>query len=279
MMGKSHVAFSAMLTAAALPITNEVLGLGLSPAEMAAGVVIGGVAGVLPDIDHPNSLITQGVVPGSKLFGPVGKTVGYVLCIPPRIIGVGARATMNHRGGTHSATFLVGWTLLAAPFYILTFTALAFILSIILTPILALLGLDFNFSPGGVWDWFLHNAKSVMFLVSPAVFWGYAGHLIADSMTKVPVPWPWPFSHRRLFLLPKPMRITTGSSTETFLLRPIFILLLILFFAWNIAIPLGQEIFTSVDKTVQEQTEKENSNKQSKKSAQKNQNQQKQNSD
>jgi len=254
-MGKSHVAFSAMLTAAALPLTNAAFDLGLSPAEMAIGVGISAVAGVLPDIDHPNSLITQGIVPGSKMFGPVGRGAGWFLCLPPRLVGVGARATMNHRGGTHSLLFAVIWALFAAPFYALTFTGLAFILSIILSPVAGLLGLSESFNPGVVWDWFTANLTSIMLLVTPSVFFGYIGHLIADSMTKVPVPWPWPFSARRLFLLPKPLRITTGSFTESALLRPIFVVFLLVFFIWGIGIPLANQLIDSGQKQIESREE------------------------
>lgn len=239
-MGKSHVAFSAALTAITLPTANAALGLGFSPVELAAGVGIGAVAGVLPDIDHPDSFITHGVIPGAGLFGPIGKGVGYLLCIPPRIVGVGARATMNHRGGTHSMVFAVAWSLLAAPLYAGVFSLLFLLASILLSPLLGLLGA--SISPGSVIDWTFSELPAAFPLIAVSVFIGYIGHLLADSMTKVPVPWPWPFSKKRYFILPKPMRLTTGSFTETNLLRPLFIAALLVAFGWWIGYPLVEEL-------------------------------------
>ena len=243
MMGKSHVASGALLTAAAEPVINEILHLGLTPAEMAIGVGIGAIAGVLPDIDHPDSFITHGIIPGERLFGSLGKMLGYLLCIPPRIVGVGARATMNHRGGTHSALFMVAWTLLAAPIYAAVFALGVFAASVIWTPLSAILGINATFQVSDVIHWLIANLPSIMPLVIVSVFCGYLAHLITDSMTKVPVPWPWPFSKKRWHVLPKPFRITTDSFTENALIRPFFIILLIAVFIYNIGIPLGEDLF------------------------------------
>jgi membrane-bound metal-dependent hydrolase YbcI (DUF457 family) len=238
MMGKTHVAFSAMATAGALPVINSVAGLGFSTPELAVGIGIGAVAGVLPDIDHPNSFITHGVIPGSRIFGPVGKAVGFLLCIPPRIVGVGARATMNHRGGTHSLLFSILWALLAAPLYAAVFSLMLLILSFILVPILGLLSIELPINAGLIIDWMFSELPAAFPLIAISVFIGYVGHLVADSLTKVPVPWPWPFSKKRYFLLPKPMRLTTGSFTETTLLRPLFVAALIVLIGWHVAYPL-----------------------------------------
>lgn len=237
-MGKSHVAFSAMATAAVLPAVNDLANLGFSTPELAVGIGIGAVAGMLPDIDHPDSFITHGVVPGSGMFGAVGKAVGYLLCIPPRIVGVGARATMNHRGGTHSVLFSVLWALLAAPLYAAVFSIILLLASFILTPILGLLSIEFPINAGALIQWMFSELPAAFPLIAISVFIGYIGHLIADSMTKVPVPWPWPFSKKRYFILPKPMRLTTGSFTETRLLRPLFLAALVVLIGWHIAYPL-----------------------------------------
>jgi len=254
MMGKTHVCAGALLTAAAAPPINNALGLGLSPAELAIGVCIGGVAGVLPDIDHPDSFITHGVIPGSKFFGPVGKLVGYLLCIPPRILGVGARATMNHRGGTHSVVFMLGWTLLAAPIYAAVFAGGVFLVSLVWTPLSAILGIHATFQVGDVIHWLIANVPKIMPLVMLSVFLGYLAHLLTDSMTKVPVPWPWPFSKKRYHILPKGMRVTTDSFTENNMIRPLFFLLLIAVFVLNIGIPAGKDAFSTVKTEVQQKT-------------------------
>jgi len=213
----------------------------LGPEEIAVGIGIGTIAGVLPDIDHPNSFITKGVIPGWKRLGPVGQGLGYLLSIPPRIVGVGARATMNHRGGTHSALFMVGWALLAAPLYSLVALVFAFCASLVLSSLAAVLPAVPQIDVGAVASWLWKATPQVMPLVALAVFFGYLAHLVTDSMTNVPVPWPWPFSDKRISLLPKPFQITTGSFTEKVLIRPIFVALLGLALAWQVVIPMGSQ--------------------------------------
>jgi membrane-bound metal-dependent hydrolase YbcI (DUF457 family) len=254
MLGKTHVAAGCLLTAAVAPPISNALGLGLSPAELTIGVAIGGIAGVLPDIDHPKSFITNGVIPGSKIFGPIGKTLGYLACIPPRIIGVGARATMNHRGGTHSALFMAGWSILAAPLYVGIFALIILLASAVWTPIAAVLGIGSTFQAGPTINWLISIVPSIMPLSMLCVFTGYLAHLITDSMTKVPVPWPWPFSKKRFFLLPKPFRLTTGSDVENHMIRPLFIVLFIAVFIWNIGIPLGKQIFEEGQQAIEKQS-------------------------
>jgi membrane-bound metal-dependent hydrolase YbcI (DUF457 family) len=258
MMGTTHYAAGALFTAALAPPTANLLGVELSPGDLAIGVCIGTVAGVLPDIDHPDSLITKGLLPGIRGLGALGHALGWVLSLPPRVVGVGARATMNHRGGTHSITFMLGWTLLAAPIYSLMIAMLAFMLSMLM-PILStilfepLLGQAISFNPSHVFDWLLANTPSVMPLVMISVFYGYLSHLVTDSMTKVPVPWPWPFSKKRYHILPPGFRVTTDSVVERGLIRPIIILLAVVAFVANIGVPLAENALD----TVQQEENKE----------------------
>lgn len=237
-MGKTHYVTGALFTAAMAPMTSQVLGLDLSPAELVIGVGIGTIAGVLPDIDHPESLVTKGLLPGRKLFGGIGRYIGWFLAIPPRIVGVGARATMNHRGGTHSVTFMMGWTLLAAPMYALVIAFAIFLLSLVLGVLGGILPGVPTIDMASVVRWLVTNTPHIMPLVMVCVFWGYLAHLVSDSMTKVPVPWPWPFSKKRYFVLPKFLRFTTDSFTENRLVRPLAWLLFIIAFTWNIGVPL-----------------------------------------
>jgi membrane-bound metal-dependent hydrolase YbcI (DUF457 family) len=244
MMGKTHYAFGALFAAAGGPAINDALGLGLSPVELTVGVGVGMVAGVLPDIDHPDSLITKGLLPGRRLFGKISKAVGWWLSIPPRIVGVGARATGNHRGPTHSVTFGVGWTVLAVPLYAAQIAAAAFILSSlmgIISPALIapITGHSLNFDPDSVVNWLIANAPSVMPLIMMSVFLGYMAHLVSDSMTNVPIPLLWPFSSRRFFFpWPKFMRVTTDSGTEHHLVMPIVVIAATIFYVALIGIPL-----------------------------------------
>ena len=45
---------------------------------------------------------------------------------------------------------------------------------------------------------------------------GYLSHLLADSLTKAGTPFLWPLADK-MYLLPKPLRIRTGSPVETLL--------------------------------------------------------------
>lgn len=240
-MGKSHFAAGALFTAAFAPATSNALHLGLTPGELIIGVAVGTVAGVLPDIDHPDSLITKGILPGRRLFGRVGKILGWFLSLPPRVIGIGARATMDHRGGTHSALFMVGWTLLAAPLYALMAGGIVYFLAIVLQALAAILPFQNPINSGEFIHWLWSNFDKIAPLVMVSVFWGYLSHLVADSMTKVPVPWPWPFSQKRFFLLPKTMRFTTDSAVENLLVRPVIIILAVCVFIITIGIPFAHE--------------------------------------
>ncbi|HEY4691113.1 MAG TPA: metal-dependent hydrolase [Anaerolineae bacterium] len=43
---------------------------------------------------------------------------------------------------------------------------------------------------------------------------GYAAHLLADMLTRAGIPLLWPFTDRRFHLLPRPLRVTTGTLVE-----------------------------------------------------------------
>ena len=249
-MGKTHYAFGALFAAAGTPVANQALDLGLSPAEMTVGVGIGMIAGVLPDIDHPDSLITKGLLPFRRVFGRLGKPLGWWLSIPPRIVGVGARATGNHRGPTHTIGFLAAWTLLAAPLYAAQVAVVALVGSVILNAFSNILlepltPYAFELSPAGVIPWLIANVPAVMPLVMVTVFFGYLSHLFSDSLTKVPIPFFWPILplKRRFFfpLLPKHLRVTTDSSTENRLIRPVVLLLTVIAYVAFIGIPLADD--------------------------------------
>lgn len=265
-MGKTHSAAGALACAAILPPASSLLGMDLSPGAVAVGVMIGAVAGVLPDIDHPDSLVTHGIIPGAKKMGALGKALGWFLSIPPRIIGIGARATMNHRGGTHSLLFAAAWALLAAPIYgtLIAVTAIiiAPIWALTIGSLLSIIGIDASFTSAEVIKWLGANIPTIYPLVALSVFIGYLSHLITDAMTKVPVPFLWPLKRKskkgkktdyvRFFVLPKPMRITTDSPTENGFVRPAIYAALVLFLVLNVFIPMGQEIFSAGDKIVKE---------------------------
>lgn len=265
MLGPTHAAAGGAFAGLMVPPVGKALGMDLGPEEIGIGIGIGTIAGVLPDIDHPNSFITKGIIPGWKRLGPVGRGLGFLLSIPPRIVGVGARATMNHRGGTHSALFMVGWALLAAPLYSLVALIGVMLASIVLGALGGILPAVPEIDVGAAAEWLLKVTPQVMPLVALSVFFGYLAHLVTDSMTNVPVPWPWPFSKARISLLPKPFRITTGSITEKVLIRPIFIALMLAALAWNVVIPMGETAVTATQEKISgEESPKPKKDKQAK---------------
>ncbi len=241
-MGNTHAAAGGLFAAALVPPTASLFGIDIDPEEVLIATGIGVVAGLLPDIDHPNSMITAGVVPGAKFLGPLGRPLGFFLSIPPRIIGAGARTKLKHRGGTHSALFMALWTVLAAPLYAVCIAAGAFILATILGIIAAILPIVPELNPGDVVSWLFNKLPGAMPLIMMSVFWGYFSHLLTDSMTNVPVPWPWPFSKGRYSILPKGLRITTDSFTEKTLVRPLILVLLAIVLLFRVGIPVLQEV-------------------------------------
>lgn len=240
MMGKTHAAAGALFATALSPATAEVFGRDMGPEEVVLAAAIGTVAGLLPDIDHPQSMIVAGVVPGAKYLGPAGPVLGWALSLPPRLVGAGARTKLKHRGGTHSALFMVLWTLLAAPLYAGMAAVIALLISMVLGILAAILPIVPEWDIAGFVGWLAAATWKAMPLIMVSVFWGYLSHLVTDSMTNVPVPWPWPFSKKRLSLLPKSMRIRTDSFTEKALIRPLIFIGLLLALLWNVALPIVQ---------------------------------------
>lgn len=275
MMGKTHSAAGMLAVAAFAPPISNTLGFDFTPGQLAVGVAIGAISGVLPDIDHPKSMITHGIIPGFKRLGPIAKALGWILSIPPRLIGIPARATMNHRGGTHSITFLLGWTFLAAPFYSICAALAALLLSFVYAPLAGIIPILPPFDLNAFIDWLIKITPEIMPLVSISVFLGYLSHLVTDSMTNVPVPWPWPFSKKRILFLPKGLRITTDSFAENVLIRPLIWLALLVAIFFNIALPIGQEVFDKGKEAVtQEERKDKEANKKKKQKQQKKKKQQ-----
>lgn len=267
-MGNTHAAAGALFATALTVPTAALVGIDLGPAEVALAAGIGTVAGLLPDIDHPDAMLTKGKVPYlEKLLGRSGRGLMRLvllwLSIPPRIIGVPARAMGNHRGPTHSILFMLLWTALAAPLYALQLAALVWLFSIpwnLLAAALPLIG-PINFHD--FTQWLIHALPSVVPLVMIAVFWGYFSHLFTDSLTNVPIPWLYPLKKRgkggkkgdyiRFFFLPKPLRVTTDSFTEKMLVRPVILVLCLYFLAVNAVVPIGQQVFNQGQQVVQQQ--------------------------
>jgi membrane-bound metal-dependent hydrolase YbcI (DUF457 family) len=230
MMGKTHMGFGYMFSAVAIPAANHVLGLGIGMPEQMAGVALGGtIGGLLPDIDHPKSLLSNGVLPQTKVLGVLGSVLGFLFCLPPVLIGKVVRGTgINHRGPTHSFLFGAAWTFLFLPLYVL----MAAVIAVIGTTLVSAAGVGHAIGFLFVLHWLWGHAATYLPLVMVAIGAGYLSHLFADGLTNVPIPLFWPFkpfaqhegmfiSRGRFFLLPKGLRITTSSPFETVIIRPI----------------------------------------------------------
>jgi membrane-bound metal-dependent hydrolase YbcI (DUF457 family) len=241
MMGKTHVGFGLLFTAAGLPVVcNGLLGMDFSTGEMVAGVAIGAIAGVLPDIDHPDSLITKGIIPGTRRLGFIAKVVGWLLAIPARAVGMFARQIGAHRGPTHSLVFAVGWTVLATPLYVLFFSVIGAGIAALATTIFQFFPVVGNraSSVGHVTSVATQGVWSHIFLIGAAVGLGYISHLFSDGLTNAPNMYFWPFSQKKRHLQPlKPLRVTTDSFTEKLLVRPLIYGLAILAFGYFIVVP------------------------------------------
>lgn len=146
------------------------------PTEMwPAGLAIGAVSGLLPDIDEPNAMLGRGGwMP--RALGPLLKAFAVVVSLPFRVLGMIIQGTLGHRGGTHSLAMSVIFTLALA------------------IPITAFFGKSADWAVWAIWA-------------------GYLSHLIADSLNPSGVPWLWPlFSKKKRFhLLPGPLRIPTET--------------------------------------------------------------------
>jgi membrane-bound metal-dependent hydrolase YbcI (DUF457 family) len=184
MMGRSHCVTSALAWIAVGPLLH------LGVPELAAGIVVAGGAGVLPDLDHP-------LASPARSFGPVSQVVAN---------GV-HKVAGGHRQRTHTlvATIAVGgavWGLGYADRWaalVLIFVLAAFALrllgprsargSVVVSAVMAavvayIIG---RFVPTGPW-------------LPAAVVIGYAAHLTVDCLSPGGVPLFWPVSVVRVAL-------------------------------------------------------------------------------
>lgn len=243
MESTTHYALGALTTAAVAPPAGRLLGLDLSPAELAAGVAVGTLAGVLPDIDHPRSLITRGLLPLRGRGEGVALAVGQLLSIPPRLVGLFARSVFEHRGGTHSFAFLAVWAVLAAPLYAALACGLLVVVSRALAAGGAIAGSDdpLALDPGPAAGWIVAHTPEVMPLVALCVACGYLSHLVSDGMTSAPIRLFWP-SRRKVWIAPEGMRTTTGSPVERYVIQPFAVLAAIAVIVLQVGVPLRDQL-------------------------------------
>ena len=233
MLGRDHALTGAVVFAAVAPLLHVPL------AELPAGVVLGAGAGVLPDIDHPDSTIADSfgfVTEGfARLTNAIsgGHRHGTHSLIGVAVFTAGAWAAgafqTHHsaglRLGSGSLTVaMIPAILLLTLLYASALRALKIgghhgdLIGFVSAVVTCALGTDVV--PVTVWHW------PVPFL-AVAVALGCAAHIAGDQLTHGGCPVLWPVSRHNFHLLPKPMQITTAKVTENRLIFPLLVVLLI----------------------------------------------------
>ncbi len=200
MNGKTHLT-GGLLTALAIerlsatigqpaipPDTTNVEIFSVSIPAILIALAAVGIGSLLPDLDEPNSLISNLPRVGRGLLrrtmgtrgieGAIGQIIGLLLLalnLPTRLLSRLVRiVSFGHRGATH-------W--LAVCFLLSLLAAVCF------TPA--------GYPAAGLW-----------------LFVGWATHLALDMMTKSGLEVLRPFSGRNFWLLPKRLRIRTGNGVD-----------------------------------------------------------------
>ena len=229
MLGRDH-ALSGALAFAVLGPSLHVTG-----SHLAAGVLLTAGAGVLPDIDHPDSTI-------SREFGFLTEAFAWLV----------HRLSGGHRHGTHSlvgiAVFSAGalaagsyqltahltghtvfsWHLVPAALYLALLYSAALralhigghhgdLLGIAGAVITCYTRWDLVLIP--VWHWHVP-------LLALAVAVGCAAHIAGDELTHGGCPIFWPVSGHEFHLVPRPLQITTAKMGEIWVVFPLLVVAL-----------------------------------------------------
>lgn len=237
MLGRDHALSGAVVFAAVAPLLHVPM------AVYPAGVVLAAGAGVLPDIDHPDSTIAESfgfVTEGfAKLTDVIsgGHRHGTHSLIGLAAFTAGAWASgalqTHSRGGIvlgHGLHGSLSWYMLPALLLLTLLYASALralkvgghhgdLIGFVGAAVTCYLGTDVT--PVSVWHW------KVPFLAL-AVALGCAAHIAGDELTHGGCPLMWPVSRYEFHLLPKPMRITTAKMVENRVIFPALTIVLIL---------------------------------------------------
>jgi membrane-bound metal-dependent hydrolase YbcI (DUF457 family) len=223
MLGRDHALSGAFAFAALAP------SLHVTGAHLAVGVAITAGAGVLPDIDHPDSTI-------ARSFGFLTEAFSWLI---DKISG-------GHRHGTHSlvgtAVFTAGalaagnlqsswthtpahsawsWHLLPAVLYLALLYSAALralhigghhgdLLGIGAAVVTVYTGADV----AQLTAWHIP-------VLALATGLGCAAHIAGDELTHGGCPLLWPFSDHEFHLLPRPLQFTTAKLAENWLIFPL----------------------------------------------------------
>lgn len=234
MLGRDHALSGAVVFAAVAPMLHVPL------AVLPAGVVLGAGAGVLPDIDHPDSTIassfgflTEGFARLTNFLAG-GHRHGTHSLIGVAAFTAGAWASgslqAHAKGGMAFGHTSLSLSVLPALLYLTLLYSSALralkvgghhgdLIGFVGAAVTCYLGTDLT--PVVVWGW------RVPFL-AVAIALGCLAHIAGDELTHGGCPVLWPVSQHEFHLLPKPMRITTAKMVENRIVFPALTIALVL---------------------------------------------------
>jgi membrane-bound metal-dependent hydrolase YbcI (DUF457 family) len=211
-LGHSHAASGAFVwIALASTVPPTVLDLQLQPHDLLVGAAVCAGSALLPDLDHPGSLIANFLGPPSELLA--------------RLVSL---ISGGHRQGTHSLLFVaLVW---AGTWLGIQQIGRVFVLGVVFfTVALALQGLRLCPPGSGFREWGAIGLQAgiatwvvstylpgVPDWLSYAVSVGALAHLLGDCLTTRGVPLLWPLRTRFAF----PVIERTGNWVETWILVP-----------------------------------------------------------
>ena len=230
MLGRDHALSGAVVFAALAPTMH------MPVSYLAAGVVLCAGAGVLPDIDHPDSTI-------ARSFGFLTEWFSWVV----------HKVSGGHRHGTHSLVGIAVFTAAAYGAGLLQLSgpaswstkhaaqywhALPALLMLTLLYAAALRAVKLGghhadlFGLAGAVATCLTGADLTRLsvdgwhapLLAVAVGLGCAAHIAGDELTHGGCPVLWPFSKHEFHLLPRPLQITTAKIAETWVVFPLLVI-------------------------------------------------------
>ncbi len=228
MLGRDHALSGAVAFAALAPTLH------VRPAYLAAGVVLSAGAGVLPDIDHPDSTI-------SRSFGFLTEWFAWLV----------DRVSGGHRHGTHSlvgiafftaASYGAGLFQLSEPGSVTRhlipswhIAPAALILTLLYSAALRALKIGGHFSDligiaaalvtcftGADLTQLTAGSWHVPLLAAVTAI-GCAAHIAGDELTHGGCPLLWPVAKHEFHLLPRPLQITTAKLCETWVVFPLLV--------------------------------------------------------
>jgi membrane-bound metal-dependent hydrolase YbcI (DUF457 family) len=233
MLGRDHALSGAVVFTVVAPLLH------VPVAMLPAGVVLGAGAGVLPDIDHPDSTIASSfgfLTEGFAKFTDViagGHRHGTHSLIGIAVFTAGAWASgslqMHAKGGVAFGPGSLSLYMIPALLYMTLLYSSALralkigghhgdLIGFVGAAVTCYLGTDVTPITVGHWN--------VPF-IAVAIALGCAAHIAGDELTHGGCPLLWPVSKHEFHLLPKPMQITTAKMVENRIIFPALTVVLI----------------------------------------------------